>query len=181
MKKILLSFAITILSACLFAQNFALNDKDSEIGFLIKNFGIEVSGSFKGLKGKVTFNPTNFSAFSISGSVDAATINTGNESRDNHLKKEDYFDVAKYPVISFVATSITNSTSTGTFLVTGNITIKGVTKNISFPFSATVKEAGYLLEGKFDLNRRDFGIGGKSMTMSDNVTVSISVLAKRME
>ena len=172
---------LLLFGSCLFAQNYTLSDINSEVGFLIKNFGIEVRGSFKGLKGKISFNPIDFSAFTISGSVDAATIKTGIELRDNHLRKEDYFNVAKYPLISFVSTSITNSTKTGTLLVTGNITIKGITKKISFPFTITPKGEDYLLAGEFQIDRRDYGVGGRSMVLSDNLTVSISVLAKKAQ
>ena len=179
MKKILLNIAFTIFCSCLFAQNYTLSDDNSEVGFLIKNFGVEVRGSFKGLKGRIAFNPTDFSAFAISGSVDAASINTGIELRDHHLRKEAYFNVAKYPLINFVSTSITNSTKTGTFVVAGNITIKGITKKISFPFTITPKGADYVLAGEFQIDRIDYGVGGKSMVLSDNLTVYISVLAKK--
>jgi polyisoprenoid-binding protein YceI len=181
MKKILLSTAITIFASCLFAQTYTLSDINSEVGFIIKNFGIEVRGNFKGLKGKISFDPIDFSSFSINSSVDATTINTGIDLRDNHLRKEDYFNVAKFPLISFVSTSVSNSTRSGTLLVAGNITMKGVTKQISFPFTITPKGDGYLLAGKFEIDRRDFGVGGRSMVLSDNVTVFISVFGKKSQ
>ena len=181
MKKILLYIGFTLFGSCLFAQNYTLSDTNSAIGFLIRNFGIEVNGNFKGLKGKISFNPIDFSAFSIFCSVDAATIKTGIELRDNHLRREEYFNVSKYPLISFVSTNITNSKKNGTLLLTGNITIKGVTRKISFPFTITPKGEDYLLAGEFQIDRRDYGIGGKSMVLSDNLTVSISVLAKKAQ
>ncbi|MBC7888888.1 MAG: YceI family protein [Ferruginibacter sp.] len=179
MKRIILSFVFAIFLSCLFAQNYMAVDNGSAIKFSIKNFGLNVSGSFTGLKGKLSFNPANPAASSINASVDAATVNTGNGSRDGHLKKEEYFNVAKYPLISFVSTKITGSSKPGSFLVEGNITIKGVTKKVSFPFTATAKGEGYLFAGEFKLNRRDFEVGGKSMVMSDNLTVSLSVFAKK--
>src|SRR5665647_1760107 len=175
MKKLICSFAVTVFVSYLFAQNYTPADNGSYVKFSIKNFGLNVSGGFKGLKGKASFNPANLPASSINAAVDAATVNTGNGSRDSHLKKEEYFDVAKYPLISFVSTKITNSTKAGTLFIEGKITIKGVTKTISFPFTATPNSNGYLFEGEFKLNRRDFGVGGKSLVMSDNLTVSLSV------
>ena len=61
----------------------------------------------------------------------------------------------------------------------GNITIKGTTKEIQFPFKATPKDNGYLFEGSFKLNRRDFNVGGSSISMSDNLDVNLSVFAKK--
>ncbi|MEP7142441.1 MAG: YceI family protein [Ferruginibacter sp.] len=177
MKKLLLCFVVSILVSHLFAQNYSATENGSDIKFSIKNFGFTVSGSFKGLKGKFFFDPANLPTCSISASVEVTTINTDTDSRDRHLKKEEYFDAEKYPRISFVSTKITTSTKAGTLFMEGKITIKGVTKVVSFPFTATPKGDGYLFEGEFKLNRRDFGVGGSSMVMSDNLTVSLSVFA----
>ena len=179
MKKLILTLAVSTFVSFLFAQNYTLHEDGSEIKFSIKNFGLTVNGSFKGLKGKISFNPDNLPASLINAGVDVNSINTGNESRDNHLKKEEYFDVEKYPLISFLSTKITSSTKAGTFIIEGKITMKGVTKDLSFPFTATPVNDGYLLGGEFKLDRRDFGVGSKSLVMSDNLTVSFSVLAKK--
>ena len=175
----MLFFAVTIFIPCLFGQNYAPVDNGSDVKFSIKNFGFTVTGNFKGLKGKFSFNPANLPASSMNASVDATTINTGNNSRDNHLKKEEYLNVEKYPLISFVSDKVTNSTKAGTLNMEGRITIKGVTKVISFPFTAVAKGDDYLFEGEFKLNRRDFGVGGSSFVMSDNLTVSLAVMAKK--
>jgi polyisoprenoid-binding protein YceI len=179
MKKLIISFAATIFVSCLFAQHYTPVDNGSAIKFSIKNFGTSVSGSFKGLKGKISFDPVNLPASSVSASVDAATVNTGTGSRDTHLKKEEYFNVAAFPRIGFVSAKITRDAKEGNFLMEGKITIKGVTKAVSFPFRATAKNDGYLFEGEFKLDRRDFGVGGKSLVMSDNLLVTLSVFAKK--
>lgn len=180
MKKITLFFIAAILVSRVYAQDYTPVDSSSAIKFSIKNFGIRVYGSFKGLKGRVSFNPANLAASSINVSVDATTINTGNGSRDGHLKKEEYFNTAKFPQISFTSTKISNSTRAGTLYIEGKVTIKGVTKILSFPFTATPKPGGYLFAGEFNLNRRDFGVGGSSLVMSDNLTVSITSFAKKI-
>jgi polyisoprenoid-binding protein YceI len=61
----------------------------------------------------------------------------------------------------------------------GNLIIKGVSKEIKFPFKATPKDDGFLFEGEFKINRRDFKVGGNSLSLSDDVTVSLSVFAKK--
>jgi polyisoprenoid-binding protein YceI len=179
MKKTILSLVFFLLVSAAFAQNYLPVDDGSTVKFAIRNFGLTVNGSFKGLKGKVSFDPTSPATAFINAAVDVATINTGNGTRDAHLKKQEYFDVIKYPRISFISTKIVSSTSAGTYLVEGNITIKGVTKKIAFPFTAVSKGDGYLLEGTFKINRRDFAVGDKSMVLSDNLTVTLSVFARK--
>ena len=178
-KYILLIITAIFLSSLLVAQDFLPTDDGSEIKFSIKNLGLHVNGSFKGLKGNMFFDKANLPMSSFNVSVEVATVNTGIEARDNHLKKEEYFDVAKYPEISFASTKISNSTKEGELFLEGDITIKGVTKSISFPFTATLKGNDYLFEGEFILNRRDFGVGGNSLVMADNLTVSLSVVGKK--
>lgn len=154
-------------------------DDGSSVHFVIKNFGIKTGGDFKGLKGTIKFAPENLAACSFDVTVDANTIDTDNDSRDDHLRQEEFFNVATYKTIQFKSTKITNSTVAGRFYVFGELTIKGVTKPVEFGFSATPKDGGYLFEGSFGLNRRDFGVGGSSISMSDKLTVTLSVLAKR--
>ena len=61
----------------------------------------------------------------------------------------------------------------------GDLTIKGVTKPVEFGFGAIPKDGGYFFDGQFTINRRDYGVGGSSISLSDNLTVSLSVLAKK--
>lgn len=147
-------------------------DSNEAVTFIIKNFGINTSGEFKGLKGTIKWDAQNPSASVFNVTVDANSINTGIDMRDSHLRKEEYFNVEKFPVITFTSTAVTSNA------VTGNLTIKGITKQISFPFTVKSSAGGYLFEGSFDINRRDFGIGGGSVSLSNNVTVNLKVQAK---
>ena len=110
--------------------------------------------------------------------MDAKTIDTDIESRDKDLRKSNYFDVANFPKLSFKSTKVSKTNKAGYLYMFGNITIKGVTKEIKFPFKATAKDGGYFFEGSFKLNRRDFGLGGNSISLSDDLTVTLSVFAK---
>jgi len=158
-------------------QQYQPVDEKSGVKFSIKNFGITTGGDFKGLEGEIEFDKANPEKSVFKMSVDAAKVNTGNDSRDGHLRKEDYFDAAKFPKIAFKSEKV--ESKGGNFVTTGQLTIKGISKTISIPFKAEAKEDGYLFEGSFLLNRRDFGIGGNSMVLGDNVTVSLSVFAKK--
>lgn len=180
MKKSILLFITILTIKCSVAQTALIPvDEGSKVHFVIKNFGINTGGDFKGLKGSIKFDPVNFAASAFDVSVDAATIDTDNSSRDDHLRKSDYFDAATYKTINFKSTKVVKSTVAGRFYVYGNLTIKGVTKPVEFGFGATPKDGGYVFDGEFEINRRHFGVGGSSISMSDKLTVSLSVFAKK--
>lgn len=161
------------------AQTYTPADAGSKVRFVIKNFGINTGGTFDGLSGSITFDAANLSASQFDVSVDAKSVDTDMEARDNHLRKAEYFDVEKFPKLTFKSTKITKTNKDGYLYMFGTITIKGVSKEISFPFTYKSKDDGYLFEGEFKLNRRDFGVGGKSFSMSDELTVELSVFAKK--
>ena len=178
MKRIFtLLFALVVTTAG-FGQHFTPVDEGSEIGFKIKNFGISVNGSFNGLGGEIIFFPDSLNADHFNVTIDVKTINTGIDQRDNHLRSEDYFEVAKYPYIHFVSERITKSTNKDYLFVFGKLTIKDVTRKISFPFKVTPDGKSLNFEGEFTLDRRDYHVGGRSITLSDKVTVKLKLLAK---
>jgi len=134
--------------------------------------GFSVGGNFSGLKADIHFTPANLAGNTIEASVPSNTVNSDNESRDNHLKSEDYFDVQKYPNITVKSVSFKHKSGnnyTGQF----NVTIKDKTKLIEIPFTyiETGNTAG--LKGSFKVLRSDFGIGGKSMVLADEAEISI--------
>jgi polyisoprenoid-binding protein YceI len=174
--------SIILLNLCFLgvsAQNYQPVDQSSNVKIRIKNLGSNVTGTFSGLEGNIHFNASDPSNASFRIAIDANTVNTGINARDNHLRKEEYFNVAQYPKISFVSRRITNSGKPGEYLLTGDLTIKGTTKEISFPFTVTSKNDGLLFSGECKLNRRDFKVGGSSVVMSDNVLVSLNIFAQK--
>ena len=177
-KSILLLLTIFIIKTGIAQSSLTPVDADSKVHFVIKNFGIKTGGDFKGLRGNIKFYPANPTASVFDVTVDATTINTDNESRDDHLRKAEFFDVNTYKTIQFKSTKVTFSKVAGRFYMFGDLTIKGVTKPVEFGFAATPKNGGYVFDGEFKINRRDFGVGESSISMSDNLTVSLSVFAK---
>jgi polyisoprenoid-binding protein YceI len=167
-----------IAGAAVCAQSLRPDAGGSSVRFSIKNFGATVTGHFSGLKGTMVYDGSNPEKISFNMEVDAGSIATGNKARDSHLRKEEYFNAGAFPSIHFVSGKVTK-TKTGEFTVSGRLTIKGVTKEINFPFTATPKGGGILFEGTFTLNRRDYSVGGGSFVMGDNVTVMLSVLGVR--
>ena len=178
MKRQVLSFSFFIFSFILFGQTYTPVDDGSRVHFVIDNFGIATGGDFKGLSGTIKYDPSNPTTADFDVNIDASTVNTDIESRDNHLRRKEYLDVKNYPKLSFKSTRITKANKDGYLYMFGTITIKGVTKEINFPFTVTAKNGGYLFEGSFKLNRRDFGVGKSSISLSDDLTVSLSVFAK---
>jgi polyisoprenoid-binding protein YceI len=178
MKRSLFTICFFIISLALFCQTYTPTDNGSKVHFVIKNFGIATGGDFTGLGGTIKYDPANPTASDFDVSVDASTVDTDVEARDRDLRKSEYFNVKTFPRLSFKSTRVTKTNRQGYLYMFGNITIKGVTKSIKFPFKATAKDGGYLFEGSFKLNRRDFGVGGSSLSLSDELTVTLSVLAK---
>lgn len=169
------------LSGCLSAgaQSLKATDDQSSVKFRIKNFGFNnVTGSFKGIQGTIKFSPDNLPTSGMEVTVEANSVNTGINARDNHLRKEEYFDVKKYPVIRFVSIKITSSSKTGTLFMFGRLTIKNITREVSFPFTAVSQPNGYLFSGEFTINRIDFGVG-ESSSVSNNLTVMLKVFARK--
>ena len=176
MKKSFFLFLIALFAASPTKAQYLPIDKGSTLSFKIGNFGFDVGGSFTGFKGAINFDPQNITACSFDVTVDASTVNTDNNLRDEHLRGASYFDVKNYPTFHFISAKITSSGNS--FTVYGKLTIKGKTKDVSIPFTATPVADEYLFKGSFKINRKDFGIGGTS-TISNELEVSLNVLAKK--
>jgi len=177
MNKKYLSILLLFLVNCAVAQ-VKYTITRSTVTFKIKNLGINTGGSFGGVQANIMFDPANLSTSTIQATVDAATINTDNDMRDNHLKEDTYFDVAKYPKITMKSVSLKHKSGnnyTGQF----SVTMKDKTQTLEMPFTYIENGNTALFNGTLKLKRTDFGIGGSSMVMSDNVTVTIVVEASK--
>jgi len=179
MRKIFIFIPLFFLAVIVSGQTYTPTDAGSKVKFIIKNFGINTGGSFDGLKGSINFDAANLASASFNVTVDAASVDTDMDARDKHLRKEEYFDVEKYPTISFKSSKITKTNKEGFLYMFGTLTIKGVSKEISFPFTHTAKDGGLLFDGEFKINRRDYGVGGKSFSMADELTVHLQIFAKK--
>jgi polyisoprenoid-binding protein YceI len=178
-KIVALATTLCLVMHIAMAQSYLLADDNSSVQFKIKNFGSNVAGSFKGLKGKIAFDPAALSKASFFATVDVNTINTGNKSRDKHLVKDDYFNAAAFPTIQIASTKIELGAKAGEYKLTGTLTMKGTSKFIQIIFTATPTANGWLLKGELPLNRRDYKIGGNSMILSDNVIVYLNITANK--
>ncbi|MFT4092177.1 MAG: YceI family protein [Niabella sp.] len=177
-KKSVIAILISLIYISSYAQRLTPSDADSKISFVIKNMGINVDGTLKGLRGKMVFDPKKPAGSVFDVTVEANTIDTDNKKRDEHLKKKDFFDVDKYPTISIKTTSV-QAKGNSTYFAKAILTMHGVSKNIQFDFIAKPVSGGYNFTAEFSLNRKDYGVGGNSMTMGDNVSVKLDVTGKK--
>jgi polyisoprenoid-binding protein YceI len=176
MKKIMI-LLLVMGAATISRAQLKPVEQGSSLKFTIKNLGFGVDGSFSGFEGLINFNPQNLAASNFDVTVSATTVNTDNNMRDDHLKGDSFFDVKNYPKIKLVSTQITNIKS-GTYLFNGQLTIKGKTQPVKFPFEAAASGDGFVFKGSFKMKRKDFGVGGTS-TVSDELEVMINVVAKK--
>ena len=165
---------LTVAATGVFAQTKLKVDK-ATVKFKIRNAGINVSGSFEGFKGKIIFSPDNLAGSRLIGVIQTATVNTGIKGRDRHLRKEDFFHVAKYPVIKMKSTKIQKEGDK--YVAYFNLTIKGVTKNVKVPFTYTKTGGKSVFDAYFEINRRDFGVGGRSLIMNNTAKISLNITA----
>jgi len=175
MNRIILLLLVLFAPGIIYAQ-YKPVEKGSTLTFVIKNLGFGVDGSFKGFDGNINFDPQNLGASSFDVTINATTVNTDNSLRDEHLKAEGYFDVRNYPRIRLVSTKVTGKN--GTYIFIGQLTIKGKSKPVSFPFMATATAEGFIFKGAFKMNRKDFNVGGTS-TISDELEVNLNIIGKK--
>ena len=169
MKKSIILLAFTAVQMTIFAQTTWKNDKmHSRLQFTVTHMSIsDVDGVFTDFDVSINATKPDFSDAVFNLSANAASVNTGVDMRDNHLKSGDFFDVATYPTITFVSTGI-REVSPGKYKLTGKFTMHGVTKTITMDlwYRGTVVnpqskagDAGFQLTG--ELRRSDFNLGSK--------------------
>ncbi|MCK9270737.1 MAG: YceI family protein [Bacteroidales bacterium] len=158
---------------------WAIDPSHSEITFKVKHLMISnVKGEFKTFQ--ATIDGEDFTKSTISVKIDASSISTNNNDRDTHLKSDDFFEVEKYPEITFVSTSF-KKTNDDEFKLVGNLTMKGATREIALDveFGGYMKDpygnekAGFSISGK--LNRKDFGLNWNAALEAGGVMVSDEV------
>jgi polyisoprenoid-binding protein YceI len=162
-----------ILVGCIYLFcNSGFGQNDSSIDFTIKNLGINVDGHFNTFTINTEFDTDN-ELTEISSKIEVASIETGIDSRDEHLLKDDYFHENKFKHITLQSTSIKKKSSTE-YLVSAKLTIKGKTKELSIPVKVQKTDSGRIkITSYFEINRRDFDVGGGSFVMSKTVKINV--------
>ena len=164
---------VLLLSFDMAAQEYVQDQSRTEVKFRVKNMGISVNGTFEKSEFVVSFDESSLTESSVKVKIHIESIDTGNSKRDKDLKKKKYFDLEKYPYLEFNSTSFKKNDQ-GQVSMVGNLKIKDVEKEVEIPLAVKEEEGGITLSTVYELNRRDFKVGGKSFTMSDTVEIDVS-------
>jgi polyisoprenoid-binding protein YceI len=168
-------------------STYQIDPAHSTASFSIKHMMIaKVRGAFDKMSGKLVYDPTSPAKTSVEVSIDTASINTHEAARDTHLKSPDFFDVEKFPVITFKSSQVQGSGSD--FKVTGDLTIRGVTQKVMIEVeapSAEIKDPwGNIkigVSGKTQIKRKDFGLSWNAaleaggFLVGDDVTIELDI------
>jgi polyisoprenoid-binding protein YceI len=165
MNKLLAVAALAVLTVgpSISAAEWDVDPVHSNVGFSVSHLVIAtVTGKYTTFSGKVDWDGQNLAGASVEMSIDAASISTDNTQRDTHLKSPDFFDVEKYPTLTFKSKKVIPGAGKD-FKLVGDLTLRGVTKEVTFDcvFKGVVEFMGTTKAGftaKTTINRMDFGV-----------------------
>lgn len=174
MKKsaiLLLSLSVIFFSAYTIIQSSGWNVKEDT--YTVKFSGKKVEGQFKGLKATISFDPANPEKSKITATIDPNTISTGTGMKDTHAKSETALDASAFPMIKFESTAV--SKKDGKYMAAGNLTMKGITKPLTIPFTFETKGDASVFSGKFKVAPKEFNMTRTGVPDSVEVELSIPV------
>jgi len=173
------------------AATYTIDSAHSSVGFQIKHLAIaKVNGSFTDFGGTFEFEKGKAAAWSVEATVQMASVDTGNDDRDDHLRNADFFDVEKFPVMTFTSTGVEMESDTEGKLL-GDLTMHGVTKavELDLEFNGAVTDpwgndkVGFSAYGK--INRKDWGLNFNkvldtgSLMIGETVKISLEIEAAK--
>lgn len=187
-QKARTGYILLLLTAAAFpllaaTESFTFDTAHSLIAFRIRHILTKVEGRFRNYEGTIWIDRPNPSASKVDLTIQAASIDTGNEKRDEDLRSPNYFDVAKYPTITFKSTKI-EPKGNDLYAVTGDFSMHGVTKTIRVPVRhlgfgkmGRTEKAGF--EVAFPITRKDYGIDLGGPVVGDDVEINVQVEANK--
>ena len=141
-------------------RQFAIQSEASDVSFHATSRLMNADGRFQRVTGRVAVDPRDLTTARISLSIEAASIDTGIGMRDNHLRSADFFDVQRFPAITFESVRVETAGRHAT--VTGRLTMRGVTREIAVPVDVTLSDVAIVATGEFVVNRGEYGIAYNS-------------------
>jgi len=185
MKRLLTSLcALAMLAGLAVAevQTWNIDPNHTAAQFSVRHMGIStVRGAFTKVSGSAQYDPSNPSKTSVEATIEAASVDTRVSMRDDDLRSANYFDVAKYPTITFKSKSV-EAAGTGKLKITGDLTIHGTTKEVvldvdgpSAPVNDPRGNAHVGASASTMINRKDFGVGGANPMVGEDITITIDV------
>jgi polyisoprenoid-binding protein YceI len=184
-RRVLSLLVVALFTAAAWAQGseWQIDPAHTTVAFTVRHMGISnVHGRFTKVSGSALVNDNDPSKDSVNATIDATSIDTGVEMRDNDLKSANYFDVAQFPTITFKSKSVSKS-GDGKLKIVGDLTIHGVTKEVTLEVdgpSAPAKMGPNLKRGlsaTTSVNRKDFGVGAKtpSAMVGEDIKIELDV------
>ena len=164
------------------AQKYSITDQNSKIDFVASQVAGTHNGTFQKFSGEIDYTG-NPETSRVNVTIDASSLQADDPKLTAHLKTADFFDVAKYPQATFASTAIKSGGEKGaSHTITGNLTIHGVTKSVTFPATITATAEAVNVDADFTLNRKDFGLnyaGPANNLIRDNVVLTLKVHATK--
>ena len=185
MSRLLLVITAAIAfttSAFAQAKTWQIDPNHTSAQFSVRHMGIStVRGAFTKVSGTATYDPADPGKTSIEVIIDASSVDTRVEKRDNDLRSPNFFDVAKYPTLTFKSKRV-EAAGSGKLKVTGDLTMHGVTKEVvldvdgpSAPMTDPRGNSHMGASASTKINRKDFGVNGASAVVGDDVAITIDV------
>ena len=160
-------------------QKYAITPQNSKIEFIGSKVTGSHNGSFEKFNGEIHYTNNDPAQSHVAITIDAASVKADDPKLTEHLKTPDFFDVAKFPDAKFESTAIKAGGDNGaTHTVTGNLTLHGVTKSITFPATIAVTGDVATVDANFAINRKDFGInypGAQDNLIRDEVVMTLRI------
>ncbi len=161
-------------------ETFVADKAHSQLGFKVRHLGItNVNGVFSDYEMEVAFDENDLSSLRAEATIQVASIDTGIERRDNHLRSDDFFNANKYPTIKFVSTAVRNIEGSS-FELVGDLTIRDITKEVVFDAEfvglgkmGETTKAGF--EASTSINRFDYNLKWDRVTEAGGLVVSENV------
>ena len=178
-----LGFSLVGATAFAAFSPIELDTVHSKVGFTAATVLFDVDGEFGQFSVEIDGDPSKPETVRVRATIDAASIDTQNTKRDNHLQSADFFDVEKYPKITFASTSVKGEGAQLT--VKGNLSMHDKTKSVSIPFKVAKGKNGAGVDtttykGKLSIDRNDFGIGTDSIaakiSLEDEVEIKLLIV-----
>lgn len=178
MVRNMILFLFLASITCLHTQEIKQDQTQTKVTFKIKNFGVNVDGDFSDVNITSNLNKANLSESYLNASIVVKSISTGNRKRDKHILEEDYFDEPNHKAITLQSTKIEKNND-GSLQLYADLTIKGITKKIEIPLTVNEAENRIKITAKFELNRKDFKVGGSSFILSKKVKIQVEYSGTR--
>ena len=181
-RKFVLCSTVLILVSSAFAQveSWKIDPMHSAAQFAVRHLGIStVRGEFKKVSGSASYDPADASKTTLEATIDATSVDTRVDMRDNDLRSANFLDVQKYPTITFKSKRA-ESAGSGKLKITGDLTIHGVTKEVVLDVdgpTAVVKDprGNYHMgaSATTTVSRKDFGVNGAAGMVGDDISITI--------